>query len=153
MQLRHLEGQPTVATAAASVTGCREYGLLTMLPIWMRRVTWAHSAWTTKVSGHKHDVGDSEADEPGQLDKPGQFRRFRQRHAGTELGLEHHHDLTIGRSHTPWSRLPPVSRYSREMVISLLVMNSSSAGWPCSVALIPRFKAATMLLGSVIRSP
>jgi len=44
-------------------------------------------------------------------------------------------------------------RYSLEMLISLAVMNSKSAGWPRSVASMPRFSAATISAGSVIRSP
>ena len=43
--------------------------------------------------------------------------------------------------------------YSRETVISLSVMNSSRAGWPASVAAMPRFSAPTISAGSVIRSP
>ena len=43
--------------------------------------------------------------------------------------------------------------YSLEIVISLSVMNSNKAGWPFCVAAMPLFKAATMSLGSVIRSP
>ncbi len=43
--------------------------------------------------------------------------------------------------------------YSFEIVISLSVMNSRSAGWPSFVAAIPRSMAARMSPGSVIRSP
>ncbi len=40
-----------------------------------------------------------------------------------------------------------------ETATSLEVMNSSSAGWPCSVAAMPRLIAGTISAGSVTRSP
>ncbi len=43
--------------------------------------------------------------------------------------------------------------YSRETSTSLEVMNSSSAGWPFSVAAIPRLMAATISPGFSTRSP
>ena len=43
--------------------------------------------------------------------------------------------------------------YSLETLTSLLVMNSSSAGWPFSVAAMPRLMAATMSPGFSTRSP
>ena len=44
-------------------------------------------------------------------------------------------------------------RYSLETLTSLLVMNSSSAGCPFSVAAMPRLMAATMSPGFSTRSP
>jgi hypothetical protein len=49
--------------------------------------------------------------------------------------------------------VPVFLGYSLEMLISLSVMNSSSAGRPSSVAAIPRLSAPTISPGSVIRSP
>jgi hypothetical protein len=61
--------------------------------------------------------------------------------------------VTATRPHRRPPRLTARRGYSLETVCSLSVMNSSRAGWPCSVAAMPRLSAATMSPGSVIRSP
>ena len=50
-------------------------------------------------------------------------------------------------------RCPYLGRYYRETSTSFDVMNSRRAGWPASVAAMPRFMAAAISLGSVTRSP
>ena len=61
--------------------------------------------------------------------------------------------VTATRAHRRPPGLTARRGYSVETVRSLSVMNSSRAGWPCSVTAMPRLSAATMSPGSVIRSP
>jgi len=57
--------------------------------------------------------------------------------------------LPAGTGHENLSARP----HSLETRVSLLVMNSSSAGSPCCVALMPRAIAALISPGCVTRSP